>query len=130
MKNFIYTMKWLLCLFLALTMISCASRNKDEGGEELRLGRVQKDIKVGMSSSEVVEVLGSPNMVTMDGKKGEVWIYDRVSTTISESSVGGGLIFFFGSSSESAVSQKSFTVIIKFDNDGKVKDLSYHSSKF
>ena len=35
-------------------------------GDSLSIGKVQKEIKVGMSSADVVGVLGSPNMVTTD----------------------------------------------------------------
>lgn len=122
--------RWMLLLSLSLAVASCAGRKQKDEGDELRLGKVQQEIKVGMNSSKVVEALGSPNMVTMDGENGEVWVYDRVSTRISESSGGAGLILFFASSTESSISQKSFTVIIKFDKKGRVRDVSYHSSKF
>ena len=118
----------LIALFLA--MGACTSPKKKDDANELTLGRVQKEIKVGMSSGNVVQVLGSPNMVTADGGKGEVWIYDKVSTQVSRSSMGAGLIFFASTAEESSRTQKTFTVIIKFNKDGKVRDISYHTSKF
>ena len=117
----------LIALFLA--MGACTSPKKKDEANELTLGRVQKEIKVGMSSGDVVQVLGSPNMVTADGGK-EVWIYDKVSTQVSRSSMGAGLIFFASTAEESSRTQKTFTVIIKFTKDGKVRDISYHTSKF
>lgn len=116
----------------------------------LSVGRVQREIRVGMSSADVVEVLGSPNMVTTDDQRRESWVYDKVSTEVvystSSNTVGGGvgaggvagkaLILGGGgaahSSAAGAVStqQKTLTIIIKFDNDGKVRDFAYHSSKF
>jgi outer membrane protein assembly factor BamE (lipoprotein component of BamABCDE complex) len=49
-------------------------------GDNLSIGKVQKEIRVGMSSSDVVSILGSPNMVTTDDKRRESWVYDKVST--------------------------------------------------
>ncbi|MEQ8193035.1 MAG: hypothetical protein RIB59_00960, partial [Rhodospirillales bacterium] len=104
-------------------------------GDRITIGTVQKKIRVGMSSSEVVEVLGSPNMVTTDSKRRENWVYDKISTqrVYSESSggvnalilggalVGPGLVGGGGGPSYSSsagaaqTSQKTLTIIIKFD---------------
>lgn len=59
--------------------------------DKLTLGKVQSKIKVGMSSAEVVEVLGPPNIVTTDSERREVWIYDKVSTETVYSSSSGGV---------------------------------------
>ena len=60
-------------------------------GEELTVGTVQREIRVGMSGAEVATVLGSPNVVTTDELRREVWIYDKVSTTRAYSSSSGGV---------------------------------------
>lgn len=51
----------------------------------MTVAKAQTEIKIGMPSSEVVEVLGSPNMVTTDTERRETWVYDKVSTNIQSS---------------------------------------------
>ena len=41
---------------------------------------MQREIKLGMSGADVAKVLGSPNIVTTDDERREVWIYDKFST--------------------------------------------------
>ncbi len=103
-------------------------------GTSLTVGTVQKEIRIGMSGAEVAGVLGSPNIVSTDEERREVWIYDKVSTdvTYSTSSGYGTILLIGGGRDAGAVSstQKTLTVIIKFDNDKKVRDFAYHMSKF
>lgn len=102
--------------------------------QNLSVGTVQREIKVGMSSAEVISILGSPNIVTTDEERREVWIYDKVSTqtAYSTSGIGGSILILGGSSSSGAKSttQKTLTVIIKFNAQSKVRDFAYHTSKF
>lgn len=104
------------------------------GADTLTAGKVQREIRVGMSSAEVVEVLGSPNLVTTDDQRREVWVYDKVSTERVESRSGayGTLILFGGSARAGAVSstQKTLTVVIKYDEAGRVRDFAYRQSQF
>ena len=101
-------------------------------GDSLSIGRVQKEIKVGMSSANVVEVLGSPNMVTTDEKRREVWVYDKVSTEGMASGSAGRSFLWFPSDRNATVSrtQKTLTIVIKFDEKGLVRDFAYNTSKF
>jgi outer membrane protein assembly factor BamE (lipoprotein component of BamABCDE complex) len=146
MKNLIIVV--LLPVFLA----GCASAGdhrravQDDTGDRLTVGTVQKEIRVGMSGAEVAAVLGSPNIVSTDEERREVWIYDKVATDYVESKSSGGisaLILGFGSqvgalgggnydSSAGAASrsQRTLTIIIKYDHEGKVRDFAYHTSKF
>jgi len=76
-----------------------------------------------MSSADVAQILGSPNIVSTDEERREVWIYDKMATDRAYSSSAGGvnvLILGFGSSSEaSSTSQRTLTVVIKFDKTEK-----------
>jgi len=103
-------------------------------GERLTVGTVQKEIKKGMSGAQVIEALGSPNIVSTDEQGHEVWVYDKIATdrVYSESSGGGTLILAWvhGSAGSSSTSQRTLTVIIKFDQDKKVRDFAYHASRF
>jgi hypothetical protein len=103
-----------------------------------------------MSGAEVASVLGSPNIVTSDEERRETWIYDKISTENAYSSseggvsalilggapvgsalLGGGLGGGYGSKAgASSTTQKTLTVIIKFDKSSKVRDFAYHTSKF
>jgi len=101
-------------------------------GDNLSIAKVQKEIKVGMSSSDVVSVLGSPNMVTTDDKRRESWVYDKVSTEGMASTSKGTGFLWFPADRNAAVSrtQKTLTIVIKFDEKGMVRDFAYNTSKF
>jgi len=119
-------------------------------GDKLTVGTVQREIRVGMSGAEVAEVLGSPNIVSTDEKGREVWIYDKIATdkVYSTSSggisalilgaviggtggVGGGIAPGYSKSAGAAsTSQRTLTIIIKYDEQRKVRDFAYHSSRF
>lgn len=106
------------------------------------VGTVQKDIRIGMAAADVAGVLGSPNIVTSDDERRETWIYDKISTDVAESRSSGTLVgLIFGGSGGGAgvgtmsagarsTSQRTLTVIIKFDDAQRVRDFSYHASRF
>jgi len=107
---------------------------QDDSGDRVTVGSVQKEIRVGMSSVRVAEVLGSPNIVTTDEERREVWIYDKFSTDVVVSETGGyGTLILLGASGSSgarSTTQRTLTVIIKFDKDKKVRDFAYRTSRF
>ena len=139
-------------VLIPVILAGCASAGdhrravQDDTGDRLTVGTVQKEIRVGMSGAEVAAVLGSPNIVSTDEERREVWIYDKVATDFVQSSSSGGvsaLLLGFGgsggglgsggySSSAGAASrsQRTLTIIIKFDHESKVRDFAYHTSKF
>jgi len=139
-----------VCVFSLLLGCASAAQHRaavqEPAGDELTVGTVQKEIRVGMSGAEVAAVLGSPNIVSTDEQRREVWIYDKVSTTAAYSSSSGGigaLILGGGSSAgglgsgsygadagASSTTQKTLTIIIKFDENKLVRDFAYHTSKF
>ncbi|MBF0219234.1 MAG: hypothetical protein HQL49_06870 [Gammaproteobacteria bacterium] len=119
-----------------LTLAACATAPTEapDNSKNLTVGLVQKEIKIGMSGAEVVEVLGSPNMVSTDAERREVWVYDKVATeSVSSSSNGWVFLIIAGgnrSSGSSSKTQRTLTIIIKFDDQSRVRDFAYHSSKF
>lgn len=127
-------MKKVFLLLVCLTVCGCATTNYAVKEEQMTVAKAQREIKVGMSSAEVVEVLGSPNMVTTDSKRRETWVYDRVSTTVQSSSSGAGvwlLLIGGGASNASASSsQRTLTIIVKFDENNLVRDFAYRTSSF
>jgi outer membrane protein assembly factor BamE (lipoprotein component of BamABCDE complex) len=122
--------------YVAVFFIGCTTTTpaSDTQNNRLTVGTVQKEIKKGMSGSEVIESLGSPNIVSTDEKGREVWVYDKISTERVESSSSGyGTLILFGfgqTSSSSSTRQQSLTIIIKFDEEKKVRDFAYHASQF
>ena len=117
---------------------------------EMTLGLVQKEIRTGMSQAGVAETLGSPNIVTRDEDGLETWVYDKIASEASYSQssgdvsggVGaggagskalilGGVGGSYGSGSgASSTTQKTLTVVVKFNKNGQVSSFSYNMSKF
>ncbi len=110
--------------------------------DRVTVGTVQKEIRLGMSAADVATVLGSPNIVTTDDQRQETWIYDKISSDVTYSkssgtivglifgSAGGGAGVGSTSAGSSSSSQRTLTVIVKFDGDNMVRDFSYHTSRF
>jgi outer membrane protein assembly factor BamE (lipoprotein component of BamABCDE complex) len=116
----------------------------------LTVGTVQREIRVGMSGADVASVLGSPNIVTTDEQRREVWIYDRIATTRAYSTSSGGVSAlvlggviggsagvgglggagYNSGAGASATTQKTLTVVIKYDGQRLVRDFAYHTSTF
>ena len=96
----------------------------------LTTGTVQREIREGMSGAEVLEKLGSPNIVSTDELGREVWVYERFARDVTSSDAGFFIVLFGTGNKSSSVSQRSLTVIIKFDEADKVRDFAYHSSSF
>lgn len=153
-RNLVYS-----TVVVAATMLSgcitAAEHAKDVDratgeGDKLTVGTVQREIHIGMSGAEVASVLGSPNIVTTDEKRREVWVYDKISTShaystskggISTLILGGALIgsglagggggaSYGASAGAEATQQKTLTIIIKFAEDKTVRDFAYHTSRF
>ncbi|MFC0408681.1 hypothetical protein [Roseomonas elaeocarpi] len=128
---------------LALLLAGCSSAADhaasvaagQAAGSRLTVGTVQREIRVGMSSAEVVEVLGAPNVVSTDDQRRENWVYDRIATQTVYSGSSGGVNALFlagvgGSAGAVSTSQRSLTVIVRFDAAQRVRDFSYRSSSF
>jgi outer membrane protein assembly factor BamE (lipoprotein component of BamABCDE complex) len=123
---------------------------RDDAAERLSVGKVQREIRVGMSGAEVLQVLGSPNIVSTDDQRREVWAYDRIATErVYSTSYGGiaalilggalagdGLLgaaagpYYGGSAGATSTHQRTFTVVIKFDDGKRVRDFAYHATSF
>ena len=148
MKNII------IAITFSIIMFSCAPPEPIiievpiEKDDKLTLGKVQSQIKKGMNQTEVLEVLGSPNIVTKNSSGNEVWTYDKIGTsqsssneasaTYGKSQLGRGFwAFLFGgttnsvqSSSDRDTESKSLTVIITYNTDNVVSDFTYQSLRY
>ena len=94
----------------------------------------------------MLSALGSPNIVSTDEHRHEIWVYDRVGTEYVHSESDSGLISlitgatgavaggvlpsFHHEAGASRRSQRTLTIIVRFDGDKQVKDFSYHASRF
>ena len=116
------------------TASSHLNQVKSDAGDRITVGKVQREIRIGMPSAQVIEVLGSPNIVSTDENRLEVWVYDKIATDVSYSNSNGGVWLILGAvggnSGATSTSQRTLTVVIKFDADKKVRDFAYHSSSF
>ena len=129
------------CLFISVLFLSgCSTAGshlksvRSDQADKLTVGTVQREIRIGMSSAQVIEVLGSPNVVSTDENRCEVWAYDKMATDVSYSNSNGGVWLILGAaggnSGAASTSQRTLTIVIKFDADKKVRDFAYHSSSF
>ena len=119
---------------VATLLFACASGQPPDASDNLTVGKVQGEIKEGMDAASVAQILGSPNIVTTDEQRREVWIYDKISSNRvdTSSSIGGGIIIFGGGmgSRSSSSTQRTLTIIIKFDEQKKVRDFAYNYTQF
>ncbi len=131
--------KTILVCGITLAISACSTMdNRDyvaNKNNSLTVAKAQSSLHKGMSGDEVAIALGSPNVVTSSKDGGETWIYDKVSTdeTAASSGFGGGLPFLLGGSGNTAArstTQKTLTIIVKFDAQKKVNDIAYHQSAF
>jgi outer membrane protein assembly factor BamE (lipoprotein component of BamABCDE complex) len=132
-------MKTLLLAVLCgspIAFVACAGAPKsdDPKATELTVGKVQGEIQVGLSAAKVLEVLGSPNIITTDEQRREVWVYDKVSTDRMDASKSSyGTLLILGGSSfsrDTSTRQKTLTILIKFDAEKKVRDFAYNYTQF
>jgi outer membrane protein assembly factor BamE (lipoprotein component of BamABCDE complex) len=118
----------------------------DDSTARLTVGTVQREIRVGLTSAEVIDVLGAPNVVATDPERNEIWVYDKVATeTVYSSSSGGVAALILGgggdvgggalgnverSAGATARTQRTLTIVIRFDADARVRDFAYRASQF
>jgi hypothetical protein len=84
--------------------------------------------------------------VTTDEERREAWVYDKFATESAYSTSSGGVsILVLGligdalaggnpssrnTTGATSKTQRTLTIIIKFDKSKKVRDFAYHSSSF
>lgn len=136
------TTKLLLSVGLFSLLVGCSAdwhAQKVQGehygsADRLSVGTVQRSIHNGMSSADVIAVLGSPNIVSTDDQHREVWVYDKIATdvTYSNSSSFGTILILGanGNAGAASTNQRTLTIAVKFDESHKVRDFSYHQTSF
>ena len=122
----------------ALIFAACAPvpmKPVETRNSEMTHGNVQMNLKIGETSqTQVLEVFGAPNITSIDGSGQEVWTYQRAATTSqSASSNGYWTILLAGQSQEASgleQTQRTMTLIIKFNDRKIVSDFRSRSSEF
>ena len=133
-------MRSLLTLPTIALLAGCATIGAGTG-QGLTVGSVQREVFLGMSGAEVAAVLGSPNIVTTDEFRNETWIYDKIATESIETDTldatanlrwieSAGPFANATRTRTKSNSQRTLTVIIKFDEYQTVRDFAYHTSRF
>ena len=130
--------RYLGVVAMALTLAACATPAPapvDQRNSALTSGNVSMNLAVGQTNqAQVLEVFGAPNIVTMDGQRNEVWSYQRHATVTQASGgsnywtivlVGGGQY-----AEGFQQSQRTITLIIKFDANKVVSDFRSRTSDF
>jgi len=97
----------------------------------LTAGTVKKEIIKGVTTqAKVMQLFGSPNLMTMDSDGNEVWNYNKMSYTTTTGHDGGSLIFWGGSRSMRSSTTQSFDLIIVFDSNDVVRDYRVISAAY
>jgi hypothetical protein len=138
----------LAVLATAVGVAEAGDREKAKQGSSsaFTLGVVQKELRTGLAQADVVERLGSPNILTRDASGREAWVYDRISSDVEISSAGvgvggvgtaagssvAGLLGISGGKSreQRRSSQQTLTVVVRFSAAGTVESFSWHNSRF
>lgn len=144
-----------LCVIVAVSSVllaGCAAGPIPDYGSARRftLGEVQKTIQTGMSQADLVQALGSPNMVVRDREGNECWVYDKRAVVVDDYSVDGGLAVAGGVIPFSQwaayalggvldvnadwqgkqITERSITVVIRFDANALVERYSWTYTDF
>jgi len=130
----------ILISLLVLILSACVNLSPQSvnAEEELTVGTAQREIRTGMSGADVISVLGSPNLVSTDAERREVWAYDRISTQVVQTDLRAGVWVLGGSALGGAsggqktdtTTQRTLTIVVRFDHESRVRDFAYHSSRF
>ena len=137
MKNKLIILMGCIALFEGCSADWHAQKVQGENygaADRLSVGTVQRSIHNGMSSADVITALGSPNIVSTDDQHREVWVYDKIATDVSYSNSSAfGTILILGASGNAgaaSTNQRTLTIAVKFDQNQKVRDFSYHQTSF
>ena len=142
MRNTLHALGLAVLLSLPQAVRAADEPGKASRETTLTLGAIQRSMKTGMSTAEVVETAGSPNLVTRGRNGRESWVYDRFATETSEEGfqvggggMGGGGSFLGalgvgGGRKKSSTSQRTLMLIVTFGPEGTVESFTYRSSKF
>jgi hypothetical protein len=122
----------------AIALPACAhteTASEPAPNSPLTHGNVQMNLQAGKTSqTEVLEKFGPPNIASIDSSGNEVWTYQRQATVQQSSSENKywTVVLFGGSKRNSGFeqTQRTATLIIKFDSNKLVSDFRSRTSEF
>ena len=139
--NFKQVRKTIFIALIAFLLASCSSYKYGQNAEptqksNLTFGVVKSKIEKGKTTqAEILNIFGSPNLVTKNKSNDEVWSYNRMS--VQERAGSSGVVVSFlsgattgGARASASTSSQSFDLIITFDENDVVKDYSVISTSF
>ena len=122
----------------AISLPGCAqteTTSEPAPNSQLTHGNVQLNIQAGKTSQmEVLEKFGPPNITSIDSSGNEVWTYQRQATVQRSSSANNywTVVLVGGSTRTSGFeqTQRTATLLIKFDSNKVVSDFRSRTSEF
>lgn len=121
-------------IIACLILSGCATfpQSKEPATQSnLTIGTVKtKIIKGKTTQAEILELFGSPNLVTKNRANNEVWNYNKMSFESKVGEDGTWLLLWGGSRAMATSTTKSFDLIIEFDDKDIVKDYSVISAQY
>ena len=120
--------------FVAFALIACGNppttRPVSDQDNQLTHGNVQLILKNGETTqTEVLEGFGAPNITSVAGNGHEVWTYQRHATDTQAASENWA-VFSRDTTVGFSQSNRTITLIIKFDENKIVKDFRSRASSF
>jgi outer membrane protein assembly factor BamE (lipoprotein component of BamABCDE complex) len=100
--------------------------------QKITVGSAQS-LKVGMSGADVINALGSPNIITSDSAGGETWIYEKISKEFEFMTAQDGSWLFSPRSQLSGVSsstERTLIVVVVLDANRKLQRITYRQMTF
>lgn len=133
-------MKTLSLIVAALLVTGCATTGQKKQQSAINQKNAKELLLPGTPQSKVLEAFGSPNTLSTDESKREVWGYLKDASQHDGSGIGGslyqgGLAYFTGGwvnmdGSSSSRSTQSSTLIVYFDKNKKVRHYTFRSEVF
>jgi hypothetical protein len=128
-------MKTISAVILSIALMSgCATfpaAKEPVEKSNLTVGTIKtKIIKGQTTQAEILQLFGSPNLVTKNRANNEVWNYNRMSFESKTGEDGGTLLLWGGSRAMSTTTTRSFDLIIEFTENNIVKDYSVISAQY
>jgi len=137
--NSFFITKVIFFIVIFLLLSSCAIKTElpilDESAaraETITVASAQK-ISIGFDQTQVIKILGSPNIITKSKDQNESWVYDKISEQYEFIQNPNSKDWIFQNPEnrfKEARTSKTFIVVIDFDEDGLVKNLSYRYTQY
>ena len=129
MKYFLFKKTYLLLTLLSIFVSGCAYQAplatipaRQVETQKITLGSVQRFVKKGAANDDVINALGSPNIVTTNQDGTETWVYDKI---VAEAEMASGQ-----NTAVTTRSTRTMIVTIKFDKNQKVDTVAYRQTSY